>query len=423
MINLYEKIITDFSQYRPNIIGINKSKYFDYTASGLGFNIIEQRVLRILQTYANTHSHEASNAKITQQYYDNARDIIRECLGINKDYYVLPSGTGTTSAIQHFQKLMGIYLPPNTRARVTVGDNVPLVIISPFEHHSNEVSYREALCDVIRVKLKDGNVDLDDLRYVLETNKHREIIASFSFMSNVTGIITPYKEISKLVKQYNGIMCFDCAASSPYMNIEPQYYDAIVMSPHKLVGGIGSCGLLIIHKRILKGRTPTFSGGGTVEYVSKHTQIYQTNIETIEDAGTPGILQLIRASLAYKLRNDVGLDVIKEKKLHNTKYFMDRLYSIKNLEIYSPYDNNGIISFNIKNRSPYNMCERLSTLYGIQSRAGCSCAGPYGHELLGLNDVVDLTKKPGWLRVSLHYSHLETDIDFLLDSIKKLSSF
>lgn len=423
MFKLYDTIIKDFNEFRPNVIGVNKSKYFDYTASGLSFNIIEQRMLRVLQTYANTHSHEASNAKITQEYYDTAREVLRECLGVGKDFCILPSGTGTTSAIRHFQKLMGIYLPPNTRMRITVNpNNVPLVIVGPFEHHSNEVSYREALCDTIRIGLKNGNVDLDELKKVLDANKHREIIASFSLVSNVTGIMTPYKEISALVRQYKGIMCFDCAASSPYMNIESQYYDAIVMSPHKLVGGPGSCGLLVIQKSVLKGRTPTFAGGGTVEYVSRSSQVYQTDIEIIEDAGTPGILQLMRSALAYKLRNDVGLSLIKEKKEYNTKYFLDSLKKMKNIDIYSPDNCNGIVSFNIKNRNPYMICDKLSTQYGLQTRAGCSCAGPYGHDLLGLTNV-DMTRKPGWIRTSIHYSHLTSEIDYLLKALQDLSKF
>ena len=422
MFNLYDKIITNFNDFRPNIIGLNKSKYFDYTASGLAYNTIEQRILRVLQTYANTHSHEASNAKITQGYYDTARDVIKDCLGIDSNFYVLPSGSGATSAIRHFQKLMGIYIPPNTRLRVTVTTDLPLVIVGPFEHHSNEVSYREGLCETIRIHLKDGNVDLDHLRAILEANKNREIISSFALISNVTGIMTPYKEIYTIVKRYNGIVCFDCATSSPYMNIDPSYYDAIFMSPHKLIGGPSSCGLLVIRKNILKGRTPTFAGGGTVEYVNKNTQVYQTDIEVIEDAGTPPILQFIRASLAYKLRNDVGLDLIKEKKYNITKYCMTGLKSLKNLEVYSPDENNGIISLNISKRNPYNMCDILSTKYGLQTRAGCSCAGPYGHDLLGI-DKFDITKKPGWLRISLHYSHLESDIDFLVSSLKDLTNY
>lgn len=163
---------------------------------------------------------------------------------------------------------------------------------------------------------KDGLVDLNHLKEILEKNKNREIIASFCIASNVTGIITPYEEISKILRAYNAIICFDAAASSPYMNIPCHLFDAMFMSSHKLLGGPGSCGLLVIRKDLIDTSiAPTFAGGGTVEYVNKNLQLYQKEIEAREDAGTPGILQLIRASLAYQLRNEISFDFIKNKKM------------------------------------------------------------------------------------------------------------
>ena len=123
---------------------------------------------------------------------------------------------------------------------------------------------------------KDGLVDLNHLKVVLEKNKHREIIASFCVASNVTGIITPYEEISKLLRSYNAVVCFDAAASSPYMNIPSHLYDAMFMSPHKLLGGPASCGLLVIRKSLIDTTiAPSFAGGGTVLYVNKTSQTYQ----------------------------------------------------------------------------------------------------------------------------------------------------
>lgn len=413
--NPYKTFKQDILELQPHIIG-ESSKYFDYTASGLAFKPIEKRIRRVLETYANTHSYHSFNAKTTQYYYTQAKDIIRECLNISDDFCILPSGTGTTSAIKHLQQLLGIYLPPNTKKRLNLlPDDVPLVIVGPYEHHSNEVSFREALCDVIRVPLKDNVIDIDILNKILFENQHREIIASFSLVSNVTGVQSDYKTISNLVRQYKGFMCFDCAASSPYINIDSCYYDALVMSPHKLLGGPGSCGLLIVRKSAVECDKPSFAGGGTVDYVSKDYQIYLKDIETIEDPGTPGIIQLIRAAMSYKLRNDLGLEEIRSIKKANSQYFTTRLLQINNIDLYSPvYDNNGIISFNIKGTNPYDLCQYLSD-DGFQTRAGCSCAGPYGHDLLQLTrDDVDLDFKPGWLRVSIHYSHNYNNIDNLL---------
>lgn len=418
--------ILNFIRY--NTIGKNKKEYFDYTASGLGFRQIENRIHDVLETYANTHSKEASNADKTTNYYERARINLAHNLELTDDFAILPSGCGSTAAIKHFQELLGLYIPPATKKRFNFEideKNAPLVIVGPYEHHSNEVSFREALCETQRVNLdKDGLVDLNHLKEILEKNKSREIIASFCIASNVTGIITPYEEISKILRTYNAIICFDAAASSPYMNIPCHLFDAMFMSSHKLLGGPGSCGLLVIRKDLIDTSiAPTFAGGGTVEYVNKNLQLYQKEIETREDAGTPGILQLIRASLAYQLRNEISFDFIKKQKDELKEFLINELKKIPNCVIYGNQEaqNIGIISFNIRGLSPYDLCNKISSQDGFQTRAGCSCAGPYGHDLLGI-EKLDRTNRPGWVRVSIHFSQTKDDIKNLVESIKKVIS-
>ncbi len=416
--------ILDFIRY--NTIGKNKKEYFDYTASGLAFRQIENRIHDVLETYANTHSKEASNADITTNYYEKARTNLASNLEISDEFVILPSGCGTTGAIKHFQELLGLYIPPATKKRFGFEINLksaPLVLVGPYEHHSNEVSFREALCEIQRINLdKNGLVDLNHLKEVLEKNKNREIIASFCIASNVTGIITPYEEISKILRAYNALVCFDAAASSPYMNIPCELYDAIFMSPHKLLGGPASCGLLVIRKSLIDTTiAPSFAGGGTVEYVNKTSQTYQKEIEIREEAGTPPILQFIRASLAYQLRNEIGFDFIKKQKDELKRYFITELKKIPNCEIYGNQEalNIGIISFNIKGLNPYELCNRLSSEHNFQTRAGCSCAGPYGHDLLGIQ-TLDINNKPGWVRISIHFSQTKEEIKSLVDGIRKI---
>ena len=268
---------------------------------------------------------------------------------------------------------MGLYIPPATKNRVKITSSKKvLVIVGPFEHHSNEISYREGLCDVLRIPAdkETGAIDLKKLKKVLEENKKREIIGAFSVASNVTGIFNPIEKIYKIIKKYKGIVVLDGAASSAHMNINSKYYDALFLSPHKLIGGPGSCGLLILRKNLYDNSlSPTFAGGGIVYYVSKKEKIYLENPEIREDVGTPGIFQFIRASLVYELRNDIGLEFIKRQEKELEK--KNRL---------------GIFSFNIKNINPYKITEILSKKFKIETRAGCSCAGPYGHDLLSLKD-------------------------------------
>lgn len=406
-----------------NTIGIHKTQYFDYTASGLGFKPIENRIYDVLKTYANTHSKEASMANITSTYYDTAIQSLHHSLDVSEDFAILPSGCGSTSAIKKFQELLGLYIPPATLKRLNLNidkSQMPLVIVGPYEHHSNEVSYREAMCEVQRIGLnEEGLIDLIQLEKTLQNNQHRQIIATFCVASNVTGIITCYKEISNLLRAYNAIVCFDAAASSPYMNVDCNYYDAMFTSPHKLLGGPGSCGLLIIKKSLVDTSiAPSFSGGGTVAYVNQTSVVYQEDINARETAGTPGILQLIKAALAYQLRNEIGFEFIEQRKEELLQFLLEKLQTIPHIQIYGNQKakNIGIVSLNIGHNNPYEVCAFLSSK-GVQTRAGCSCAGPYGHDLLGLKDRKDLEKKPGWVRISIHYSQTKEEIEKLFEAI------
>ena len=414
----------DFVRY--NTIGKHKKLYFDYTASGLGFRQIETRMHDVLETYANTHSKEASMASKTNDYYNEALNSLHRSLEVSEEFSIIPAGCGATAAIKKFQELLGIYIPPATKKRFKISVNkskLPLVIVGPYEHHSNEVTYREALCEVIRIPLdKAGLVDLVLLEDILRDNRKREIIGAFCTASNVTGIITCYKEISRILRKYGALVVFDAAASSSYMNVSCELYDVMFLSPHKLLGGPGSCGLLIVRDTLIDTDiSPTFAGGGTVTYVNKKNQWFDENIVARETAGTPGILQLIKASLAYQLRNEIGFEFIENRKKDLYKYFVEELQKIPMMTIYGNLDakNIGIISFNIGILDPYIICDDLSEKSGVQTRAGCSCAGPYGHDLLGLKDQLELGERPGWLRISIHYSQTLEEIEFLLDSIKK----
>lgn len=424
-----DKDIDKLEYIKENIIGKHKAVYFDYTASGLGFQAVEDRIQKVLETYANTHSKESSMADITSNHYLDAIKSLKRSFELNNEFEILPGGCGSTASIKKLQELLGLYIPPATKSRYQIAvdkSKMPLVIVGPYEHHSNEVSYREALCEIKRIDLaKDGLIDLKQLTKVLEKNKDREIIGAFCIASNVTGIVTCYKKVSNILRKYNALVCFDAAAASPYMNVECKYYDALFVSPHKLIGGPGSCGLLIIKKDLIDTTLPpTFAGGGTVTYVSKDEQDYSKDILERESAGTPGILQLIRAALAYQLRNEIGFDFIQKRKCALLKYFLDKLRAIEGIVIYGNLSssNIGIVSFNILHKNAFDICSALSDNDGIQTRAGCSCAGPYGHDLLGIKSKNSLSQKPGWVRVSIHYSNTKKELDNLVEGIKKIAS-
>ena len=343
----------------------------------------------------------------------------------------MPCGQGSSTAIKKFQEIMGIYIPPATKMALNINfdsirRSLPLVIVGPYEHHSNEISYRVGACEVVRIPLaRDGGLHWGELDKILKINANRKIIISISAASNVTGIKTDIKAINSLAKKYNAIIAIDASSLVAYENIDSSLCDAIFISPHKLLGGVGSCGILAIRKSLFNLNLPTFSAGGTVSYVSKKSVRYLDDIEQIEDAGTPAITQLIRAYLAFELRNRVGLEFINRQKTDLMSKFEYGLSKIKGLINYAPQnqDKIAIYAFNIKDISPFDLAQTLSLKFGIQSRAGCSCAGPYGHDLLGLRDDEPLSFKPGWLRVSLHWSHNDDDVDYLLSAINQARKY
>ena len=411
-------------EVRKNIILKDGIYYFDYTASGLAYKPIEDEILKFLKTYANTHSDSSSSAVLTQKRYENARAELKELLGLDESFYLVATGQGATAAIKKFQEIVGIYLPPATRNLIGEGNlrnlNLPLVIVGPYEHHSVEVSLREGLCDLVRIGLdENGEIDYVMLERVLKLNAKRKIIASFSAASNVTGVKTDYKKIYSLIKKYNGVLALDAATLSAYENVDCRYFDALFLSPHKLLGGVGSCGLLAIKKELCTD-VPTFAAGGTVKYVSRTSHLFVNEFEHLEEGGTPPIIQLMRANLAYRLRNEIGLNKIKETECELGSIFCKELKNIDEAINYCPknLDRLPIFAFNIKDVSPYDFAASLSNDFGIQTRAGCDCAGPYGHDLLHLKDNAVFDVKPGWVRVSIHYTHTKEDIKYLANAIK-----
>ena len=418
--------MVSIDEIRKNIILKKGVRYFDYTASGLAYAPIERRIAKYLKTYANTHSESASNALKTQKRYEKARQSLKDALGLDERFYLISAGCGATGAIKKFQEIMGLYLPPMSANRLgeeaIKGAHLPLVIVSPYEHHSNEVSLREGLCEVVRIPLsKSGEINFGRLDQLLKINSKREIIGSFSAASNVTGIISDYKKIYVMMKRYGATVAFDAASFSSHDNLDADYFDALFLSPHKLLGGVGSCGLLAIRKELVKSDKPTFAAGGTVSYVSRSSHFFAPSVERTEEGGTQHVMGLIRAALAYRLRNEVGLDVIKSREDELTKLFCEGLDNIPEVVSYCPrgVPRLPIFAFNVKGVSPYDFAEALSEDYGVQTRAGCACAGPYGHDLLGLKDDQKFDQKPGWVRVSLHYSHTPKDVAYLLKAIKK----
>lgn len=434
--------------------------YADYTASGRGLLFIEEKLIRIQRSYANTHTEDDFSGKRMTRLYHQALSRIKAMVNAGESGRIFPVGAGSTGALKKLQEILGVYIPPLTRERLDrscfqadrrgrgvrrrIEESRPVVFIGPYEHHTNELMWREALAETVVIRLsREGGLDLDDLeRRISEPRfKNRLKFGSFSAGSNITGVRTPVYKVARICHRHDAAVFFDFAAVAPYVPIDmnrdgESFFDAVFFSPHKFLGGPGSSGVLVINDRLYRrDLPPTTAGGGTVVFVGFEGQEYDEDIETREMAGTPPILQTIKAALAMEIKEKIGTDAIEKIEKENLAVFLGRLQKIPNLRFVGRYDApdlTPIVSFNIAHRDrilhPKFVTKLLNDLFGIQSRAGCSCAGPYGHALLNIGEETSRRLreavvrgfqgiKPGWVRINLHYTFSRGDIDFLARAI------
>jgi len=424
--------------------------YADYTASGRSLDFIEDYIRdEVLPFYANTHSETSGTGRQTTRFREDARRIIKRCVGGGEDDVVIFCGSGATAAINKLIDILEIRIP--SRLDRTYGfagqipqDERPVVFVGPYEHHSNELPWRETIADVVEIpEDENGLPDLHALEDQLRRHAGRPLkIGSFSAASNVTGILTDTHAITTMLHRHGALSFWDYAACAPYVKIDmnvgdggdPRNKDAMFISPHKFVGGPGTPGILVVKRNLLGNRIPSTPGGGTVAYVSPTGHRYLNDPVHREEGGTPAIVESIRAGLVFRLKEAVSEPVIAAREEAFVRRALQRWSLNPRIEILGSTEAKriSIVSLMIRHRGRYLhhdfVVALLNDLFGIQARGGCSCAGPYGHRLLGIDgetsrrfdDVVRAgceILKPGWVRVNFNYFITESVFGYIVDAV------
>ena len=443
-----------FSQFREHIIGINqtfdspygvkKVVYADWIASGRLYRPIEEKICNELGPFvANTHTETSTTGATMTLAYHKARKIIKRHVNANDNDVLITSGSGMTGVVNKFQRILGLKINENLKNYTTIPDHLkPIIFISHMEHHSNQTSWLETIADVEVVPAdENGLVSVENFESCIKKHLHREIkIVAITSCSNVTGIKTPYHKIAKLIHHFNGLCFVDFACCAPYVNInmhpenEEEYLDAIFFSPHKFLGGPGSAGVLVFNKKLYKNIVPDNPGGGTVSYTNPWGQHdYFDDVETREDGGTPAFLQTIKIAFAIQLKEKMGISNIENRENEINKRMFETFEKLDGVQILAPNQKKrlSIFSFYFEKYHFNLVVKLLNDRFGIQTRGGCSCAGTYGHFLLNVDQETSTkiknqilegcnTEKPGWIRLSLHPTITNQELDFICNSLKEL---
>lgn len=374
--------------------------YFDNAATSQTPRQVIDVIVDYYSNYnANIHRGVHTLSQEATDLYEGARQKIQQHFNAKFSHEIIFT-SGTTHGINLVANGFSSFLKK--------GDDI---IVSALEHHSNIVPW-QMLCERTGATLKvipmneDGELVMSEFDALLsKTTK----LVFVNHISNALGTINPIEYIIEKSHDVGAAVLIDGAQSAPHLipDVQALDVDFYVTSAHKICGPTGM-GMLYGKEEWLK-KLPPYQGGGEMIAEVTFAKTTYADLPHKFEAGTPNICGGIAFGAAIDYMNSIGFDNIAAHENELLKYGTEKLLEIEGLKIYgTSKKKTSVISFNLEGIHPYDVGTILDKL-GIAVRTGHHCAQP----------IMDFYKIPGTIRASFAFYNTKTEIDALVEGVKK----
>jgi cysteine desulfurase / selenocysteine lyase len=379
-------------------------------------------VQRFLPLASSVHRGTGFKSRVSTAAFEEAREAVGRFVGADPERDVVVFTKNTTEAINEF-------------ARTAALAEGSVTLTTVLEHHSNLLPWR-LRGPVVHVRASDdGSLDEDDLDIQLARHAGRVALLAVTGASNVTGVTPPIHRFASKVHAVGGKILVDAAQLAGHRSIDmlrhdnPGHLDAIAISAHKMYAPYGS-GALVCGRRLFRA-DPTTRGGGTVRAVTLDDVVW-ADLPDRAEAGSPNLLGAIAFAAAAQRLRDGGLREIAPHEQQLAGYARSRIAGLPTVSVFGDSCAEiGVIAFAVDGWDPRLVAAVLSHEHGVGVRAGCFCAQPYVHHLLGLDgDAIgrwvraarrqDLRAAPGLVRISIGCYNDRSDIDRAVEGLERI---
>ena len=398
----YEKCLKDFPILNRTMQN-HRLVYLDNAATTFKPTAVLDSIKDYYENYcANTHRGDYDIAHTADVKYDEARQIVANFIGADKNEVVFTAGAS-----------MSLNMIAYGYAKfLQSGDEI---LITEAEHASNVLPWftiaKEKGCIVRYIPLtKEGRLTIENVKKAM-TDKVKVI--AVAQVTNVLGFTVDIKSIAKIAHEHGAILVCDGAQSIPHFKVDVKDLDCdfLAFSGHKMCGPTG-IGVMYGKFNLLKDMEPLMSGGGMNARFNMCGEVSLLLPPAKFEAGTQNIEGAIGLASAIKYLESIGMDNIENHEKELRKYAVSKLKQLDNVILYNENAESGIITFNIKDVFAQDAATYFNSK-GICVRSGQHCA----------KILIDFLGTVATVRASIYFYNTFEDIDALVEACKKAGDF